>query len=102
MSQASIAEQAPGVLALTGVLDYRTAPALRERGGRLIASVQAEACVIDCANVEKSSSVGLSLLLAFLRDAAAAGKTLSVRSVPQDMQEIARVCELQDILPLED
>ena len=30
MSPAAIVEQAPGVLALTGVLDYQSGPALRE------------------------------------------------------------------------
>ena len=89
------------MLQLTGVLDYRTGPALREQGGRLIASTQAASCVLDCAGVEKSSSVGLALLLAFLRDAAAAGKRLTVRGLPEDMREIAGVSGLLDILPLE-
>lgn len=101
MSQAGIAEQAPGVLRLAGVLDYRTGPALRAQGGRLIAASQGDRCVIDCAEVEKSSSVGLSLLLAFMRDAVGAGKTLVVRGLPQDMQEIAKVSGLLEILPLE-
>lgn len=101
MSQARIAEQAPGVLQLQGVLDYRTGPALREQGGRLIAASQAASCVIDCGGVEKSSSVGLALLLAFMRDAGAAGKSLTVRGLPQDMREIAGVSGLLEILPLE-
>lgn len=101
MSQARIGEQAPGLLQLTGVLDYRTGPALREQGGRLIASSPAASWVLDCAGVEKSSSVGLALLLAFLRDAAAAGKSLTLRGLPQDMREIAGVSGLLEILPLE-
>ncbi|HLA29442.1 MAG TPA: STAS domain-containing protein [Pseudomonas sp.] len=101
MSQAAISELAPGVLQLAGVLDYLSAPALREQGARLIGASQGGVCVIDCATVSKSSSVGLSLLLAFMRDASAAGKSLSVRGLPEDMREIAGVCGLLEVLPLE-
>jgi len=101
VSQGAIVEQSPGLLRLSGVLDYRSGPLLREQGGRLIAASQAAGCVIDCAAVDKSSSVGLSLLLAFMRDAQAAGKNLVVRSLPEDMREIASVSGLLDVLPLE-
>ncbi|MNF16501.1 hypothetical protein D3C80_2195430 [compost metagenome] len=57
--------------------------------------------MIDCAGVEKSSSVGLALLLAFMRDAGAAGKNLTVRGLPADMRQIAQVSELLELLPLE-
>jgi phospholipid transport system transporter-binding protein len=101
VSQASIVEQAPGVFLLSGVLDYLSGPALREQGGRLIGASQAEVCVIDCGAVEKSSSVGLSLLLAFMRDAKAAAKSLAVRGLPADMRDIASVSGLLEVLPLE-
>jgi len=100
VSPAAIVEQAPGVLALTGVLDHQSGPALRAPGGRLIRATQAAACVIDCSAVEKSSSVGLSLLLCYMRDARDAGKQLSVRGLPRDMAGIAKVCELQHVLPI--
>lgn len=102
MSRAGIAERAPGEFHLCGVLDYRSGPALRERGGQLIGASQAGACVIDCTEVEKSSSVGLSLLLAFMRDTERAGKTIEVRGLPRDMHEIAKVSGLLEILPLRD
>jgi len=50
--------------------------------------------------VTQSSSVGLSLLLAFMRDAKAAGKGCEVRGMPHGMQEIAEVYGLDDILAL--
>lgn len=101
MSQAAIGESSPGVLRLDGVLDYQSAPALREQGARLIGASQGASCVIDCASVSKSSSVGLSLLLAFMRDAEAAGKSLVVRGLSEDMRQIAGVCGLLEVLPLE-
>lgn len=61
-------------------------------------SFPASALTVNCAAVEKSSSVGLSLLLAFMRDAQAAGKTLVPSQLPLDMREIAQVCGLTELL----
>lgn len=102
MSQASLREGAAGELQLAGVLDYSSGPALREQGGRLIRASQAAELVVDCSAVERSSSVGISLLLAFMRDARKAGKVLSVRALPDDMREIAKVSSLLEILPLQE
>lgn len=101
MTQGSITERAEGELALAGVLDYSTGPALREQGARLIAASKASALRLDCSAVAHSSSVGLSLLLSYTRDARKAGKTLQISGMPKDMQEIAKVGELLEILPLQ-
>lgn len=101
MTRASIVEHAPGRLRLSGVLDYASAPALREQGARLIAASGAARLVVDCAEVSKSSSVGLALLLAFMRDARAAGRELKVGALPEDMRQIAQVSGLLELLPLE-
>ena len=82
MSEARIERGGEGELRLIGVLDYRSGPALREAGRALIAG-------------------GLSLLLAFMRDAKAAGIDLRVSALPGDMHKIAKVSGLLDILPLE-
>ncbi|MEX6675607.1 STAS domain-containing protein [Pseudomonas sp. W2Oct36] len=97
MSQASVTAAGGGELMLSGVVDYRTGPALREQGAALIKASTEAALTLDCSGVEKSSSVGLSLLLAFMRDAQAAGKLLTVRALPEDMQEIAKVSELTEL-----
>ena len=98
MSESAIRMSEAGELLLSGVLDYRTGPNLRKQGQALIKSSNAAALVIDCSAVEKSSSVGLSLLLCFMRDAQAAGKALSIRAMPDDMREIAQVSELTELL----
>lgn len=86
-------------LRVSGVLDARTGPALREQGRALIHDSQAAALCLDLSAVEKSSSVGLALLLAFQRDAEAAGKTLQLLGLPADMRQIAEVCQLLELLP---
>jgi phospholipid transport system transporter-binding protein len=98
MSESIVRLGAPGELQLAGVLDYRTGPALRKQGAALIKASDAPALVLDCSAVEKSSSVGLSLLLAFMRDAGAAGKSVSVRALPDGMREIAQVSGLTELL----
>lgn len=101
MSQAAIVEPLPGRLALSGVLDYSTGPALRERGGRLIAVSSALQLQLDCSAVSKSSSVGLALLLAFMRDARAAGRELTISGLPEELRQIAEVSGLLELLPLD-
>ncbi|WP_338800827.1 STAS domain-containing protein [Pseudomonas sp. RSB 5.4] len=98
MSEAAIRMSDVDELLLSGVLDYRTGPDLRKEGQALIKSSKASSLVIDCSAVKKSSSVGLSLLLCFMRDAQAAGKVVSIRAMPEDMREIAQVSELTELL----
>ncbi|MFW0757639.1 STAS domain-containing protein [Pseudomonas sp. H11T01] len=98
MSESAVLLGEAGELLLSGVLDFRTGPGLRKEGQALIKSSTATALVVDCSAVVKSSSVGLSLLLAFMRDAAAAGKALSIRALPDDMREIAQVSGLTELL----
>ncbi|RWU25375.1 anti-anti-sigma factor [Pseudomonas alkylphenolica] len=98
MTSSAVTMSEPGVLSLAGVLDYRSGPALRKEGKALISASKATALVLDCSSVEKSSSVGLSLLLAFIRDGKAAGKAVEVRAMPQDMREIAEVYDLEEVL----
>ncbi|MHA6163843.1 STAS domain-containing protein [Pseudomonas sichuanensis] len=98
MSDAVVSMPEPGVLCLAGVLDYRSGPALRQQGKALIAGSGEQRLVLDCSAVVKSSSVGLSLLLAFMRDAQAAGKACEVRGMPADMREIAGVYDLDEVL----
>lgn len=100
MSDAQVALGAVGELQLSGLLDYRTGPALRKQGRALIGQSGGEPLAIDCAAVEKSTSVGLALLLAFIRDARSQGRDVQIRNLPTDMRDIARVCELDELLPL--
>ncbi|WP_462381514.1 STAS domain-containing protein [Pseudomonas sp. Marseille-QA0892] len=102
MSEASIKPgDAPGLLLLEGVLDHRSGPPLRENGQRLILGAATSEIVINCAAVRRSTSVGLALLLAFMRDAKAAGKTLRLHDLPRDMRQIAQVCSVAEFLPTE-
>ncbi|MFJ4347086.1 lipid asymmetry maintenance protein MlaB [Pseudomonas sp. NPDC089401] len=98
MTEAAVSMAEPGVLRLAGVLDYRSGPGLRKQGKALIGACRETQLVLDCSAVAHSTSVGLSLLLAFIRDAQAAGKAFEVRGMPDDMREIAGVYDLDEVL----
>ncbi|NIF28753.1 STAS domain-containing protein [Pantoea sp. Tr-811] len=98
MSEAAVSMAEPGVLYLAGVLDYRSGPGLRKQGKALIDACRETRLVLDCSAVVRSTSVGLSLLLAFIRDAQATGKACEVRGMPEDMREIAEVYDLDEVL----
>ncbi|MBF8781744.1 STAS domain-containing protein [Pseudomonas fulva] len=98
MSETGVSMVEPGVLRLTGVLDYRSGPRLRKAGQALIAACREPRLVLDCSAVEHSTSVGLALLLGFMRDAQAAGKACTLQGMPHDMREIAEVYDLTQVL----
>ncbi|WP_417777317.1 STAS domain-containing protein [Stutzerimonas xanthomarina] len=100
MSDGRIEGSAGGELRLAGVLDYQSGPALRRQGQALIRQAKGTRISADCRAVERSSSVGLSLLLAFTRDAQKQGDELVVTGLPEDMRELARVSGLLDVLSL--
>ena len=98
MSEAAVTLAGESELHLSGVLDYQTGPRLRAEGQALIKKALAKELVVDCSAVTKSSSVGLSLLLCYIRDAQALNKPLSIRAMPEDMREIAQVSGLTELL----
>lgn len=91
---------ANGVLQLVGVIDYRTGLTLRQTGQALIRQQAAEPLVIDCSGVEKSSSVGIALLLSYMRDALAQKRAVRITGLPEDMRHIAEASGVLEILPL--
>ena len=98
MSEGAVTLAGESELRLSGVLNFQTGPQLRKEGQALIKKALAKSLVVDCSGVTKSSSVGLSLLLCFIRDAQALNKPLSIRAMPEDMREIAQVSGLTELL----
>ena len=87
-----------GVLRLAGVLDHADTPRLRTAAGQLLRASEKQQILIDCTAVTRSNSAGLALLLAVMRDTQALGKTYSIAQLPDDMRQMAHVCELAEVL----
>tara|TARA_Y100000815_G_scaffold171916_1_gene156273 strand:- start:263 stop:580 length:318 start_codon:yes stop_codon:yes gene_type:complete len=97
VSQARLQVDADGVVQLCGVLDFDSAPALREQ--LLDATAQGQgALVLDFAQVTQANSVALSLLLRAAEQAGRNGRGLQLRALPAGVQSMARVCGLEDWL----
>jgi len=100
VSKASVSFDPAGIVYIKGILDHESGPLLREQGQALIRESASKSIQLNCAEVEKSSSVGLALLLAFMRDGQQYGKTIELVQLPDDMRKIAHVCGLTEILGL--
>jgi phospholipid transport system transporter-binding protein len=101
VSKASVTLDPSGIVYIKGVLDHDSGPLLREQGQVLIRDSASKTLQLNCAEVEKSSSVGLALLLAFMRDGQQYGKVIELVQLPEDMRKIAQVCGLTEILGIE-
>jgi len=56
------------------------------------------AAVIDLAGVTASDSAGLALLIDWLSVAKNAGRTLRFENVPSQLQQLARLSEVEELL----
>ena len=96
---ASIKLQAPSHMTLEGQLNKETVASLRREFSGLIDKAGG-AIDIDLVNVTRSTSVGLSLLLCYLRKAKSADKTISFVNMPEPLYEMARVSGIDGVLPI--
>lgn len=79
-----------GSLHFTTVRDLLAAGAAGINGGQV--------SVIDLAGVTMSDSAGLALLIEWLSVAKAAGRTLSFENIPTQLQQLARLSEVEELL----
>ncbi|WP_022961120.1 STAS domain-containing protein [Halopseudomonas pelagia] len=87
----------PGHITLEGQLDFVNAMAVRRELQQSLEQVQG-AVTLDLSGVSHANSVGLSLILFAARIVTARGDQLRVVNMPEGLQSIARVCELEDWL----
>ncbi|HHJ14944.1 MAG TPA: STAS domain-containing protein [Gammaproteobacteria bacterium] len=86
-------------LALSGELGFDSVPGVwAECRGYVRAGGELD---VDLAGIERADSAGLALLVEWLRDAEAAGTRLRFLNMPEQMQAMARVSGLDEILPLD-
>ena len=81
---------------VNGVLHFTTVTALLRLGSAAIADGQA--AVIDLSGVKDSDSSGLALLVEWLSIARAEGKSLRYENIPTQLQQLARLSEVEELL----
>jgi phospholipid transport system transporter-binding protein len=80
---------------VTGSLHFTTVSALLAAG---VAAINAGRSVIDLAGVTGSDSAGLALLIEWLSVAKAAGRALRYENIPSQLQQLARLSEVEELL----
>jgi phospholipid transport system transporter-binding protein len=81
---------------VTGSLHFTTVTALLPEG---VAAIDGgRAAVIDLANVTSSDSSGLALVIEWLSLAKAAGRPLRYENIPSQLQQLARLSEVEELL----
>ena len=98
--QPKITEQSKGVYAIEGELNMQTVPAVSKQLLDLISVVEGETFTLELALVSRSDSAGVALLVDVMQVAKTAKRPLLFSNLPQQMQDIAGISGLLDILPL--
>ena len=81
---------------VSGSLHFTTVSALLTAG---VAAINAgRAAVIDLAGVTASDSAGLALLIEWLSVAKAASHSLRFENIPSQLQQLARLSEVEELL----
>jgi phospholipid transport system transporter-binding protein len=81
---------------VTGVMHFTTVTALLHAGSDAIANGHAD--IIDLSGVVDSDSSGLALLIEWLSVAKAAGRSLRYENIPVQLQQLARLSDVEDLL----
>jgi phospholipid transport system transporter-binding protein len=81
---------------VTGPLQFTTVSGLLEPGAAAISA--GRATVIDLTGVTGSDSSGLALLIEWLSVAKGAGRTLQYENIPSQLQQLARLSEVEELL----
>ena len=81
---------------MTGSLHFTTVSALLPEGVDAIDGGRAG--VIDLAAVESSDSSGLALLIEWLSVAKDVGRSLHYENIPSQLQQLARLSEVEELL----
>lgn len=85
---------------ISGALTLDGASAVLQSGHAALAAAPAGDVVFDLSRVTGVDSAGLAVVFAWLREAHAASRTLNLRNVPQQLQSLAAVYGVGDLLPL--
>ena len=98
MSKARFQWDQSGQVSVEGELTFGTAAAML-RDSKGLFRGHAPSLEIDLSGVHRADSAGLALLVHWLREAHRNGRDIVFHNLPRQMLAIARVSDLEDILP---
>jgi phospholipid transport system transporter-binding protein len=96
-----IIKKQQAVYAIEGELNMQTVPEVSKQLAKLIKEQTAtENLTLDLASISRSDSAGVALLVDVMQHAKTSKITLLFSNLPQQMQDIAGISGLLDILPI--
>lgn len=98
MSEARVEQLGTGQVRVSGDLTFETVGTVLRESDSIFGN-SPKPVEIDLARVGRADSAGLALLVHWLRQARTRGLEVVFRNLPEQMLAIARVSDLQDILP---
>lgn len=98
--QPTIIKQSDGIYVIEGELNMQTVPDVATQLQNILPKTEGETFTLDLAAVTRSDSAGVALLVEVMQLAKSAKQTLLFSNLPKQMQDIAGVSGLLDILPI--
>ena len=99
---AKLTKNGEGSYKVVGDLSFGSVPDVWREAREIFsgnAAGKSGAVRFDLSEVTRSDSAGLALLIEWMRSGKKRGISVSFSSIPDQMQEIARVCGVADQLP---
>jgi phospholipid transport system transporter-binding protein len=91
-------ERSPGRFAARGPLTFATARRARESGLTVFGAAGSRELEVDCSEIKPSDSAGMTVLLDWLAFAKRTGRAMRFTSLPEQVQAIARISDVLELL----
>jgi phospholipid transport system transporter-binding protein len=91
-------ERSPGKFAAQGALTFATARRGRESGLASFGTSNSRELEVDCSGVTSWDSAGMAVLLDWLAIAKRSGRSMHFTSLSEQVQAIARISDLLELL----
>ena len=91
-------ESSPGNFTARGPLTFSTATLARKTGLAAFGAVSSGPIAVDCSGITSSDSAGMTVLLDWLAFAKRSGRSMHFSSLPEQVQEIARISDALELL----
>jgi len=98
MSSVELLESSPGKFDMRGPLTFATARRARESGLTVLGTSSARSFHVNCSGITASDSAGMTVLLDWLAFAKRSGCSMHFESLPPQVQAIARISDVLELL----
>ncbi|MBV8741857.1 MAG: STAS domain-containing protein [Sinobacteraceae bacterium] len=94
----ALIEDSPGRFSARGRITFATARAARQTGLAAFDGTSEQQIRVDCSGISASDSAGMAVLLDWLSAARRAGRSLQYQNLPVQVQAIARISDVLEML----